>query len=344
MAELDEIPLNGYSAVALFAGAGGTCLGFRWAGFRTLWASEFVDRAADTYAANFPGVPVDRRDVRDVQPAEILAATGLAAGQLDVLTGSPPCSPWSSSGLQEEGWGQQRHYSDRVQRVDDLFGEYVRILRGLQPRVFMAENVAGLIRGVSKGHFFTTLRMMEAAGYVVRTAMLDAQWLGVPQVRQRLIFIGVREDLGIVPEHPRPLSYRYTVRDALRPFLEDGVDPDVQPEQWFAIGRPSYLPEWHKTPPGESSRRYFNLKRGALDQPSQTVVAASNSAASASHPLEPRWYSIPELKRITGFPADFRLTGGSRIQAERLGRAVPPPMSEAIALKVKEVLDAAAAR
>jgi DNA (cytosine-5)-methyltransferase 1 len=204
----------------------------------------------------------------------------------------------------------------------------------------MAENVYGLVRGVSKGMFLRILADLEGCGYVVRAAVLDAQWLGVPQRRKRLIFLGVRRDLDLEPVFPRPLPYRYLLRDALQPFL-DGRDSEVEPEQWFKIGRPSYLPEWHKTPPRQSSQRFMNLWRDSLDDVSHTVVAASNSAASVCHPLEPRWYSVPELKRITGFPDDFKLVGYHRKQAERLGRAVPPPMAERIAQCMKEVLDRA---
>lgn len=338
MAGLAGIAPNGYDVVSTFSGCGGSCLGFRLAGYRTLWASEFVEIAADTYAANYPDVPLDRRDIRLVQPEEILEATGLQVGELDVLEGSPPCAPFSTSGRGAEGWGRVRSYSDVKQRVDDLFGEYVRLLRGLQPRAFVAENVAGLVRGVAKGYFVRILGALEDAGYRVEARVLDAEWLGVPQARRRTIFIGVRSDLGQAPRFPRPLPYRYTLRDALKPFLEDGVDPEVT---WHARWdtRPSLKRAYARTLPGESSERYFNMVRNRLDQPAATVTATVHRGASVCHPLEPRWFTIPELRRVCGFPPDFVLTGDEPRQAERLGRAVPPPMMRAVAESVREVLD-----
>jgi len=97
-----------------------------------------------------------------------------------------------------------------------LFFEFIRLLDGLKPRVFVAENVSGLVKGVAKGVFLEILAKLKACGYRVGVKVLDAQWLGVPQARQRTIFIGVREDLGKPPVFPKPLPYRYTMREALQ--------------------------------------------------------------------------------------------------------------------------------
>src|SRR5262249_35052188 len=135
--------------------------------------------------------------------------------ELDLLDGSPPCASFSTAGKREKGWGQVKPYSDTRQRTDDLFFEYARLLRGLRPRVFVAENVSGLVRGTAKGYFLQILRELKACGSGVQARLLDAQWLGVPQVRRRVIFQGAREDLGREPAFPKPLPYRYAVADAL---------------------------------------------------------------------------------------------------------------------------------
>ena len=97
---------------------------------------------------------------------------------------------------------QVKKYSDADQRTDDLFFEYARILRELRPRVFVAENVSGLVRGTA--HTFSTFSALKASGYRVACRALDAQWLGVPQARVRLIFVGVREDLDARSAFPKP--------------------------------------------------------------------------------------------------------------------------------------------
>ena len=95
------------------------------------------------------------------------------------------------------------------------------MLDGLRPRAFVAENVSGLVKGVAKGYFLEILAKLKACGYRVGCKVLDAQWLGVPQARQRTIFIGVREDLGKEPVFPKPLPYRYSLREAL-PWIVRG--------------------------------------------------------------------------------------------------------------------------
>lgn len=225
MGEIRRVKKNGLKVVSTFSGCGGSCLGFKMAGFEHVYASEFVPAARETYAANFPDVYLDDRDIRKTSAGDILKRTGLKKGQLDVLEGSPPCSSFSTAGKRSKAWGDVKKYSDTEQRTDDLFFEFTRLLRGLAPKTFVAENVSGLVKGVAKGYFLEILRELKAAGYNVTCRVLDAQWLGVPQQRARTIFVGVREDLKVEPAHPAPLPYRYTIRDAL-PWI-DGVTHDT---------------------------------------------------------------------------------------------------------------------
>jgi DNA (cytosine-5)-methyltransferase 1 len=198
MTEIAQIPWNGFSVCSLFAGTGGSCLGYRMAGYRVLWANEFVPAAQASYRVNAArGSILDGRDIRQVQPGEILQATGLQVGELDILDGSPPCQAFSTAGKREKGWGKNKTYEHGArQKNETLFTEYIRLLRGLNPKTFVAENVSGLVKGVAKGFFLEILREMKTSGYCVTCKLLDAQWLGVPQMRQRVIFVGVREDLG----------------------------------------------------------------------------------------------------------------------------------------------------
>lgn len=245
MAEIAKIKPNGLKVISTFAGCGGSSLGYRMAGFKVLWASEFIDAAREVYELNAArGTVVDGRDIRAVTPAEVLAATGLEPGELDVLDGSPPCSSFSTAGKRQAGWGKTKKYSDKEQRTDDLFFEYIRMVDGLRPKVFVAENVSGLVKGSAKGYFLQILAAMKIAGsgYDVEARLLDAQWLGVPQARQRIIFVGVRKDLGLKPAFPTPLSYRYSVRDALPDLggeLVQGPEVDQRNEGRVLSGSPA---------------------------------------------------------------------------------------------------------
>lgn len=378
MEEIEGIPWNGYNVVSTFSGAGGSCLGYRMAGFNVLWASEFVPAAAEVYRLNHPNTHLDTRDIREVQPADILRRLNMDVGEIDLLDGSPPCASFSTAGKREEGWGKVKQYSDTRQRVDDLFFEYARILEGLQPRTFIAENVSGLVRGKAKGYFKMILGALREAGYRVRARVLDAQWLGVPQRRQRLIFMGVREDLGASPVYPSPLDYRYTLQEAIPWILSAEAQPHgpnsidmtslaadrpaptlpqsrdgagyyrheivVEPES--CIDGYAIADEWDKMDVGEQSEKYFNLVKPKLDAPCPTVTQTGGitGAASVAHPTERRKFSISELKRICAFPDDFELTGSYSKRWERLGRAVPPVMMYWIARSVRTLLEGADGR
>lgn len=216
MAEVKALPWNGLTAASTFSGCGGSSLGYRMAGYRIAYANEFIPAARETYRANAsPRTYLDGRDIRTVTGPDFLRAAGVAEGELDLLDGSPPCASFSTAGRRHKAWGVVKEYSDTKQRSDDLFFEFARILDAAQPRAFVAENVSGLIKGTAKGYFIEIMRALKGCGYRVEAKLLDAQWLGVPQARQRLIFVGVRADLPARPAFPSPLPYRYTVREAL---------------------------------------------------------------------------------------------------------------------------------
>lgn len=362
MEEIRSLPWNGFTAASAFSGCGGSSTGYRMAGFKILWASEFIDAARDSYKANAaPYTIVDGRDIREVQPEDILKATGLKPGELDLFDGSPPCASFSTAGKREAGWGKVKKYSDKEQRTDDLFFEFTRMIRGIQPKTFVAENVSGLIKGTAKGYFLEILKELKACGYRVSCKVLDAQWLGVPQARQRTIFVGVREDLGMDPVHPKPLPYRYSVRDALPWIVKAEHDTSGQfsvgditdrpactvttSQHLFATAEPeadisryAIGAEWDNLKPGEQSDKYFNLVRTDPDKPSPTVCGShgNSSTAGITHPHEKRKFTIAELKRICGFPDDFILKGTYAQQWERCGRAVPPVMMSHIAATVRD--------
>ena len=308
MQEIKELPWNGFNAISTFSGCGGSCLGYRMANYRVLYANEFIPAAQDTYKENHPDSYLDKRDIRTVQPEQILEVVGLKKGELDLMDGSPPCAAFSTAGKREDGWGKVKQYSDTKQRVDDLFFEYVRLLKGIQPKVFVAENVSGLIKGTAKGYFIEILKALKDCGYNVKCQVLDAQWLGVPQMRQRTIFVGVRNDLNLQPVHPKPLDYQYFVKD---------VCP-----QLIKIQTGSYLSEW-KTP----------------DRPMGCIPQSDGSRSHRSQCEDVngiRKFTIAELKRICAFPDDFALTGSYPQQWERLGRAVPPVMMMHIAKTIQK--------
>ena len=330
MSEVLATPSNGIRVASLFSGGGGSSCGYRMAGCDVVFASEFIDEASNTYRQNFPSTYVDSRDIRDVSPESVMEIVGLTKGQLDILDGSPPCSSFSMAGNREKGWGEVKSYSDKQQRTDDLFFEYIRMVKGIQPRVFVAENVSGLVKGKARGYYKSIYASLVECGYKVRAKVLDASRLGVPQRRQRLIIIGIRNDIEEFDAYPKPLPYVYTVRDAIGSIKS-------KPETITCMSKYCTGREWQKLKQGEQSSKYFSLVRAHLDEPCPTITASTCrqvASAGVAHPTECRKFSLLELKRLCSFPDDYQLTGNFGQKGERLGRAVPPVMMMHIATAV----------
>jgi DNA (cytosine-5)-methyltransferase 1 len=302
LAETNALPWNGFKVASTFSGCGGSCLGYRMAGFRVVWANEFVPIAQESYKANAArDCILDGRDIKQVKPEEILAVTGLAQGELDLFDGSPPCQAFSTAGKREKGWGKAKAYEHGAKQCNEtLFDQYIRLLRGLMPKTFVAENVSGL----------------KLSGYRVKAQLLDAQWLGVPQMRQRIIFVGVRDDLGVAPAYPVPLSYRYSVREAL-PWINRVRKSDGSWEPGHGIPSPAI---------------------GASDasRNQNAHLSAGGWIETVTHPAERRKFTIAELKHICAFPDDFELKGTYAQQWERLGNSVPPLMMKAVAETIRD--------
>lgn len=341
MREVEKVRgTNGYKVVSTFSGCGGACLGLEMAGFEVLWANEFVTEARATYEANHPGVIVDGRDIREVTGRDILDAIGLQVGEVDLFEGSPPCASFSTAGKREKGWGRVKAYSDTAQRSDDLFFEYARLLGELQPRTFTAENVSGLVKGKALCYFKEILVALRSKGYAVEAKVLDASWLGVPQARQRLIFVGVRNDLvdkfQVRPAHPKPLAYRYGLRDVLD--MSTAITHDAETGMDVTLHRYAISAAWDRTRQGEIDRRYFSLIKPRLSDPSPTITASAGSVGAAGpvHPTQRRKFTLEEVRLLSSFPRDFLLTGTFEQRWERIGRSVPPFMARAIGEAIRD--------
>ncbi len=342
MEEIKTIEPNGYKVVSTFAGCGGSSLGYKLAGYNVLWANEFVNHAVEIYKANHKTTIVDNTDVRKVNAEDILKTLNLKKGELDLFDGSPPCMSFSTAGKREKNWGKEKKYFDHHQIADDLFFEYIRLVKGLKPKTFIAENVSGLIKGVAKGYFKIFLQGMRDAGYNVKAYLANGKYLGVPQARQRVFYVGVRNDLKLEPVFPQPQQFVYTLKDAIWDLRNETKEPDVWQNK-RPDGTPfmyAYGKEWEQLSQGQQSNKYFNVIRAAWDKPCNTILATAARSASVCHPTENRKFTIKELKRIFGFPDDFVFFGNYKEQWARLGNCVPPPMIYFISKKIQQdILD-----
>jgi DNA (cytosine-5)-methyltransferase 1 len=323
------------SVISTFAGCGGSSLGYSMAGFRELLAVEWDGEVVETFKLNFPDVPVYHGDICRLSVEECMRLSGLKErGELDVLDGSPPCQGFSL-------FGKRRISDDR----NLLFREYVRLLRGLRPKVFVMENVGGMVVGKMKLMFADILRTLRENHYRVLVRLLNAMYFNVPQNRQRLIFIGVRNDLGMVPSHPRAESRPINLRVAF-----EGCDNDD----------PRYLPDWLKSAlqpirarncSGQLAKRIIAGHKGReagtwgikvlnWNRPALTLVKSEIADSGLVHPSCERYISISEAKRIGSFPDQFQMTGDRAEKIKCIGNSVPPLLMRSIAGHVRrEILE-----
>lgn len=306
-----------FVGISTFSGCGGSCTGHKMAGIDIQYANEFIPEALNTYVLNHKSY-CDDSDIRTVKARDILKRLGLKKGQLPFMDGSPPCSAFSTAGTREKGWGEEKKYSDSAQQVDDLFFEYCRLLNDLKPWVFVAENVTGLVKGSARGYFIEITNALKACGYVVKCYKIRASWLGVPQARERMIYVGVRKDLAkkakVQPVAPTPAHREVTVAEMLPHIaLIKSKKGDVIQYVDANIPHPTIT---------------------ASDGSTSPTAKFSTGGYIETWEGEQRKYTIEELKVICGFPSDFKLTGKFEQQWERLGRSVPPQMMYCITKEI----------
>lgn len=321
-----------FNVISLFSGCGGSSLGYQMANGKIVLAVEWNENAVNTYKLNFPGTPVYHGDIHDLSVDEILSQTGLSVGELDILDGSPPCQGFSTAG--------KRKFCDPR---NELYNEYIRILRGLKPKVFVMENVPGMVKGKMKLIFADIMRKLKQSGYQVKARLMNAMYYGVPQSRRRVIFLGVRDDLGIIPSYPVPQTKPIPLYKAIGD-LNNIQNPEI--DHIWVDESPSgrNTKGWHLAKDAKQGEIYrFYRRRDYWYRPSPTLTTGGGSlniptmiGNSACHPFYTRAYSVLEYKRICSFPDDFKFAGVWYDAYVRMGNSVPPLLMKAIAEHIRD--------
>ena len=186
-----------FNYITFFSGGGGSSCGYKLAGGDVLFANEFQQVAMDDYLANFPKTPHHIcGDIKDVTGKQIMEMTGLKVGELDLLDGSPPCPPFSMSGTKQKGWGKEKTaYGMKQKNIEDLTWEQIRITGEMKPKVVVCENVKGLTMDYASEHLARMVNDFEAHGYTTVYKVLKGHQHGVPQKRERVFIVSVRNDV-----------------------------------------------------------------------------------------------------------------------------------------------------
>lgn len=321
------------SMIDCFAGAGGMSLGLRRAGFEPLFAFDWSAAAVSTYRANIdPSAEI--LDVRKVDGRTLTQLANLPPHQrLDLLTGGPPC----------QGFSRQRRGAD-VDPRNDLVFEFERLVREVQPRSFLMENVAAILAPRGAAIFSELVTRFQRLGYRVHYAVLDAADYGVPQHRKRMFMVGFHPSVTQAFEFPAAEMPMRTVRQAfagLGPPAAQGAIPNHDPDNISDLNRLriSHVPEGggrddiptslrlacHAVSTAKAGHRGV-YGRLWWDRPAGTITTKCNSFTRGrfAHPTENRNITMREAARLQSFPDDFSFLGGKVDVAHQIGNAVPP--------------------
>ena len=331
-----------YTSIELFAGAGGLALGVEKAGFNTLGLIEFDKDAADTLKKNRPNWNVINDDIANISCLDLEKYFSIKKGELDILSGGAPCQAFSYAGKRlglEDARGT-------------LFYHYALFLEKLQPKMFLFENVRGLLTHDHGKTYSTMLDIFTKAGYTIDKQVLNAWNYGVPQKRERLITIGIRNDLVGKTEYrfPKAHSYKPVLRDVLLDCPDGPGVPYGEKKRkifelvpaggyWRNID-PAIAKEYMKSCWDMEGGRTGILRRMSLDEPSLTVLTSpSQKQTERCHPLEARPFTVRENARCQTFPDDWEFCGNVSAQYKQVGNAVPVNLAYDIAKEIANSID-----
>jgi DNA (cytosine-5-)-methyltransferase len=330
-------------SIELFAGAGGLALGIEKAGFDTIGLIEFDSSASETLKYNRPNWNVIHDDIANISKLDLEEYFSIKKGELDLLSGGAPCQSFSYAG-KRLGLEDTR---------GTLFYHYAIFLEKLQPKMFLFENVKGLTSHDKGKTYKTILNVFESEGYTVKSKVLNAWDFGVAQKRERMIMVGIRNDLvnRTSFDYPEPQAYKPVLRDILLDCPpSQGMQYSEQKKKLFELVPPGgywrdipedIAKEYMKSTWNMGGGRTGILRRMSLDEPSLTVLTSpTQKQTERCHPLEARPFTIRENARIQSFPDSWEFQGSIGNQYKQVGNAVPVNLAYEIGLKIKESLEA----
>ena len=325
-------------SIELFAGAGGLALGLEKAGFEHEMLLEYDKSACLTLRTNFDAEKVIEADITQVDPQEIEGEYNI-----DLISGGAPCQSFSYAGLRK-GIEDAR---------GTLFYDYARFIKYYNPKIFLFENVRGIINHDNGNTLNTILKIFRELNYSVRWELLKAVDYGVAQKRERVFIVGIRNDvyneLGDF-SFPKPLEEKLVLKDVLKnvPESPGAKYPESKRKVLELVPPGGY---WRDLP-DEIAREYMGksyflgggktgmARRISWDEPSLTLTTSpAQKQTERCHPDETRPFTTREYARIQSFPDDFEFQGSMNNIYKQIGNAVPVNLAYHVGLSIKEYLE-----
>ncbi len=330
--EISAMPMSGIKTIELFAGAGGLALGMEYAGLESVALIEIDKYACDSLKHNRPGWNVVNEDVRNIDFTQF---------QADVIVGGFPCQAFSYAG-KKMGFEDTR---------GTLFFEFARAVKELEPKMFLAENVRGIINHDNGRTLSTILSVLSELGYDVKYKLVNAVNYGVPQKRERVLIVGTRTDLKLTFHFPREYRRIVTLREALKNVPQsEGMKYSEKRQEILKLVPPGgcwrNLPvELQKSFMGKSyysgGGRTGMARRMSWDEPSLTLTTSpSQKQTERCHPEETRPFTVREYARIQTFPDWWEFKGSVGEQYKQIGNAVPVKLAYRVGQQIIACLNA----
>lgn len=313
---------NGCKVFGTFICGGGSTMGYKLAGFEHLGGVEIDPKVADVYKTNHKPKHLFVEDIRAFNEREDLPSE---LYELDILDGSPPCSTFSMAGSREKAWGKEKQFREgqAMQTLDDLVFVYCETIAKLKPKVFLLENVKGIIQGNAKWYSKEIVRRMEANGYKVQVFLLNAASMGVPQKRERVFFIGHKKEF----EFPR-LVLRFEERAVTFGEIMDMAETK---QDLTAVQKGL----WDRQKPNDKTLADVRHEANGF---TDNLIGGNNvcpTIISGGKYLckdKPRWFNKSEFCQCGTYPLDYNFID---LEAQYLiGMSVPPVMTAQIAHQI----------
>lgn len=309
--------------LSLFSGCGGLDLGFHQAGYETVWANDFSHWACESFRKNIGDIIVEG-DIEQIDPNDPTIP------DCDIILGGFPCQDFSMI------WKQPGLEGER----GNLYKSFLRFVNAKKPKVFVAENVKGLLTANKKKAIQQIITDFENCGYYVQAKLYNFAEFGVPQFRERVLIVGVRLDTGFDFHHPGP-THGENTDYGLLPYVTAGqaisdIPENANNHEQLKIseqtkkrlnlipegGNYSDIPRDH--PLYVKSMLSLVYRRMHRDKPSTTIIAAGGGGTWGYHFPEPRAFTNRERARLQSFPDNFEFMGSTTEVRRQIGNAVPP--------------------
>ncbi|MBD3377267.1 DNA (cytosine-5-)-methyltransferase [candidate division KSB1 bacterium] len=315
---------NKIKIISLFSGCGGLDLGFHQEGYETVWANDIDHWATLTFANYFGENIINEKDIREIDPYN-----DPEIPDCDIILGGFPCQDFSII------WKRPGLNGDR----GNLYKNFLRFIDAKKPKVFIAENVKGLLTANNKLAIKQILNDFESIdpGYFVKIQLYNFAEYGVPQFRERVLITGIRMDLGFdfyhpYPTHgPRGTQPYFTAGEAITgaekiPFNNEHMNIAQKTREKLKLipegGNFADIPKDHPLyVKGMISLVYRRINRS---EPAKTIIAAGGGGTWGYHYPEPRPLTNRERARLQSFPDDFEFIGSVSEVRRQIGNAVPP--------------------